>query len=61
MKPTAYFRWYVYPLGDNEEHPVATVRYGNKGQVLQQWWHFNDEPPPSSNGEWRDIPQEFKP
>ena len=27
-------------------------------RVLQQWWHENDEPPPSSRGEWRDVPLE---
>ena len=27
-------------------------------KILQQWWHENDEPPPSSRGEWRDVPLE---
>ena len=29
-----------------------------KRRVLQQWWHENDEPPPSNRGEWRDVPLE---
>jgi hypothetical protein len=31
------------------------VKARRRVPVLQQWWHENDEPPPSSRGEWRDV------
>ena len=57
MSPTCYFRWQIYHLG-KEAHPSGVMYAEGLGlaRVLQQWWHLNDEPPPSSHGEWRDIP-----
>lgn len=59
MTPTLYFRWYAYSMGNNGWHPSAMqTGDGRHAQVLQQWWHRSDEPPPSSFGEWRDVPIE---
>ena len=56
MTPTNYMRWHQFHV-NNEIHGFAIPYSPSLGLyiVLQQWWHENGEPPPSSNGEWRDV------
>lgn len=59
MTPTLYFRWYVYRGGCDWGHPSAIATDdGRDAQVLQQWWCKDGEAPPSSFGDWRDVPME---
>ena len=56
MQPTMNLRIVIRKIKLPPNFNVYTGHPTEK--VLQQWWHESGEPPPSSYGEWRDVPIE---